>query len=491
VGQGSNDAPTVSEFAGMMKALVPAIGRGFRNAVISYRTESNVFERYARGKTNSLDLSGNEWSDFPPALKGKLGRVMRGLSFRLLSSADDFFKTIAGHVEVGVIATRIARGEGLSGAAFDSRVKSLTDNYGSIAWERAADYAKRLTFQSVLGTRQQEANDKTQGRSDPRLRKRSVDALDVAAEFLIRTKSEKGIKVLDFVVPFVMTPTNIFKMGLEYSPIGTFLAVVDMVREAQDFSKNKKLHGRAAAERLAGQIYNRATLVHDLAAQLMAWGAFFWIKGLLGDEDDESGLPHITGSAPWQGSQSGQRDLQYRTVPPQSIRIGGKWYSYARLEPFATALTLMVDGVKASKDGNLGSYLSLAAGQFKDKTFLAGIGDLINMMEDPDRYGNQWIARIGTGFVPNLIQQTVKAADPHIRETKPTVEGFFPELAMRMKYNLVPQFAPPRIDVWGRPTFKNNGDQHDQPATDLPLQHEVPGRRLGTIAHGRQARGDD
>jgi hypothetical protein len=121
--------------------------------------------------------------------------------------------------------------------------------------------------------------------------------------------------------------------------------------------------------------------------------------------------------------------------------------------------------------------MSLAAGQFKDKTFLAGIGDLINMMEDPDRYGSQWLARIATGFVPNLVQQPIKASDPHIRDTKPGGDnGFIGELAQRMKFNLLPQAAPPRMDVWGRPVFKNNGDQHDQPSTDLPLRLLSPVR---------------
>ncbi|WP_038164968.1 hypothetical protein [Verrucomicrobium sp. BvORR106] len=462
-GAGSPEAPSLSEFGSMVRAFVPALAQASRNALRAFANESQVFMTYARGVTSGTDILGNEWQQMPPAVKGRLGTIMRGISFRLLNTADEFFKSTSGYVELAAAAHRIAKAEGLSGAAYESRVARLVGEHGSEAWQRAGDYATKATFQNKLGSG-----------------KRAVDTLDAAGVLLNRLKTERGIKALDFIVPFVQTPANIFKQGLDYSPMGSFLAVIDMLREYNAHRRNKQAYGADVANQMAGEIYNRARMVQDLAQQMVAWSAYFAIRGVLGDHEDDDDLPYLTGSAPWQPGKTGERELGYRTVPAQSIRIGDQWYSYARIEPFASALTTMVD---AAKSDDLTTFLSTTVGQLKDKTFLSGISDMMDMIGDPGRYGNKVLARTLTGFIPNLILQPIRNADPVVRDTQPPKDlGFFTELAMRMQFNVLPQTAPPRVDVWGRPVMKNNGDQFNQPATDIPYRILSPVRSGQTDA---------
>ena len=83
--------------------------------------------------------------------------------------------------------------------------------------------------------------------------------------------------------------------------------------------------------------YARKDFVTDAARQLLAFGATAAIWNGVGAQS-----PFITGAAAGQ-NRKGERDEQYRNAPPMSIRIGDTWHSYARVEPFATALGSMVN----------------------------------------------------------------------------------------------------------------------------------------------------
>ncbi len=470
-GLGGKDAPTVSELPHMLAALLPALRLGVTNALRSFRMESAVFEAQALGLPRQDDFAGGKMDHHAPAIGGQLGRIIR-IPFRLLSMADEFFKTVAGHVEAAAQAHRMAKAAGLAGAAYQSRVAKLLEP-GSEAWEAAYAYAEKVTFQTPIGTGH----------------KLTDLIFDRLANSLLNLKGKGGpLQYLDFMVPFVKTPTNIVKIGLEYSPLGAVLALADMMREAAAFQTNVHAHGRQAAAKMRGQIYHRARLLQDVVQQTIAWGLALYLKGLIlppDDEDDEAqdeqGLPFITGTSPWKSTHRGLRDLQFRTAPPQSVRIRRKWYSYARLEPFASALAGTIDALKAD-DWN--AYGTVLLGQLKDKTFLAGLSDLANLIEDPERYGNQWAANIATGFIPNLIRQPLRETDPLLRDTKPSVSasGFFGELAQRIGYNVWSRGAPPKMDAWGRPVLKNNGDQFGSPLTDIPFRIFTPVSRSDAAA---------
>src|SRR5690606_3929653 len=124
------------------------------------------------------------------------------------------------------------------------------------------------------------------------------------------------------------------------------------------------------------------------------------------DEDD----PWITGAA--SENRRGERDLSRRTFPSQSIRIGNTWYSYARVEPFATGLSMAVDLSNALRSGSptkaIRGMFDSVVGQMKSKTFLSGVGDLLTALESEDSADKiaRWSASFAVSWVPNLVRST-------------------------------------------------------------------------------------
>jgi len=250
------------------------------------------------------------------------------------------------------------------------------------------------------------------------------------------------------------------------SPVGGVLALIDGARSLNQRRKGNKED--------AAKLYNAARLFDDMTNQIVAWGMILAISELVKPGEDEDETPYITGTLPWRTTAPGEREIAYRTAPPQSIRIGDKWYSYKRLDPFASALAFTVDAIKQMQSGK---PLDEAWGQIglgmvrnlQDKTFLQGVSDLMNAINDPERFGTKWAVNIATGFVPNLIRQPIRTYDPTFRDSDlPNDMPFWQNLGTRVGYGVVSQSAPPAFDVWGREADKNTGT--GGPLTDFALR---------------------
>jgi len=452
VGQGSERSATFAEFVPMARQLRRSVQFAARNALRSWQTESRVFEHAALATAQQLDFTGVGTEYVPPALAGKFGKVMRSLSFRAMSAADEFIKSVIGRMEAAAQAHRMAAvEEKLSGAAYESRFAALMEP-GSAAWIRAVDEAKRITFQEDLdGSRPQ-----------------AIHRIDQLAELAKRGRNMPWIgRPLTFFLPFIDTPTNILKQSLEMSPLGGVLAIIDGARAL----RRRVFRGDMSPEEAklaASELYDRARFVRDATNQTIAVAAFFALQGLVApSDDDEDGLPVVTGSVPYKSTRRGERDVNNRTMPAQTIRFGDKQISYARIEPFATTLASMVDlMVSAHRNGGLmkpavaSQWATGMKDAMKDKTFLQGVSDLINALEDPDRFAERLTANVVTGFVPNIIRQPLRETDRVVRDTNPRAEdGFFSSVAKRVGYSVVPQAAPVKIDVWGNEVPSRRGDE--------------------------------
>ena len=450
VGLGSQEAATFGEFRVMAAHLRQAATTAARNALRSWRSESRVFDSFARAEALQLDFTGVGGERFEPAVKGKFGTLMRSISFRPMTAADEFMKAFYGQLEAAAHAHRMAKvEEKLSGDAYEQRVKELVQP-GSAAWIRAIDETKRVTFQEDMDGENPQA----------------IHRLDQLAELAKKGRAMPWIgRPLTFFLPFIDTPTNIAKEAIRMSPLGTMLAVIDGTRAL----KQKVIRGnltRMEADAAAAKLYDRARLVQDVTNQTMAWAAYFALSGLTkGGDDDKDELPVITGTQPYKSTKRGERDNAYAVMPPQSVRIGNTMFSYARIDPFATALAAMVDmHVAINRNGGLkpgvaSEWLSTVKDQMKDKTFLQGMSNLFNAIEDPDRFAERIAAGTVTGFVPNIVRQPIKEADPYVRNSNPRAsDGFFTSIAKAVGYSVRPQMAPVKMDVWGNPVLKNRGE---------------------------------
>ena len=94
---------------------------------------------------------------------------------------------------------------------------------------------------------------------------------------------------------------------------------------------------------------------------------------------------------------------------PYSIKIGNEYWSYANFAPFALMLSsgaAVAEAQKYAKPGeaNTVSMLADAAGRsgkvVTEMTVLGGIGAVIKSINDPDRYGTQWLSTALTQLIP-------------------------------------------------------------------------------------------
>lgn len=449
IGQGDVKSASFGEFAGMARTLHKAVQGAARTALRSWELESHVFEAYATAAAQQLDFTGVGGEYHPPALGGKFGKLMRSISFRAMTAADEFQKRLYGELEAAAQAHRIAKQEEkLSGDAYTARVQELMQP-GSVAWIRALDESKRITFQQEIdGT-------------NPR----AIARLDQLTELAKKGREMPYLgRPLTLFLPFINTPLNVFKQAVEMSPLGGFLAVVDGARALRRKIFRGEL-SKAEADAAAAELYDRTRLVRDLTNQSLGIMLYFALKGLTEPpDDDEQGLPMITGTQPYKSTKAGERAVAMRTMPPQSIRIGNTMFSYSRVEPFATVLAGTVDAiVTLNRTGLTSESASLYAATFKDqvndKTFLKGVSDLINAWEEPGRFAENLTGNIITGFIPNLIRQPIREMDDVSRDTAPRAgDGFFASVAKKVGYSIVPKAAPVKMDVWGNPVPSHRGE---------------------------------
>lgn len=450
VGLGSKESASFGEFAVMAKHLKQAAALAGRQALRSWNTEANrLFESYATALPNEREFgkTGLGQEEYSRAMGGPIGKVMNSISFRHMQAADEFVKFFAGQLEAAAQAHRIARNEeGLRGDAYVSRLNELLEP-GSKAWIRAIDEAQTITFQNKLDGSKPNA----------------INRIDQLAEIARAAKGKPYLgKALELFIPFISTPTNIFKQALEMSPLGAGLAIFDAANALKTRYASGKLT-EAEAKHEAAKLYNKARFVNDMTNQILAVSAYYAVASMVSSDDDE--LPFMTGTQPFQSTKKGERDNAYAVMPPMSIRVGNTTASYARWEPFATVLASMADLAREiDRAGGLEpGVASKWIGGFKDqltqKTFLQGLSNLAEAWDNPDRFGTNLASGIVTGFVPNLIRQPINKTDPYMRDTKPTPDtGFFEGIADSVGYSLVPSTAPLKYDVWGNPIKKNRGE---------------------------------
>jgi hypothetical protein len=384
------------EFRHILAGMLPGIQRGVRNFFKAWETEHPVL-------AETLGREGRRKVEEPNvSIGGTKGRVIR-TPWRLLLAFDELQKSMVAQMEVGALAYRSAKARGLRGDALQADIARQVGNLESEAWQQALDSAVEGAFQAKPGR--------------------------IAQSVLFGRRTIPGIR---YVVPFVTTPTNIIKAGIRKTPLGA----IPLAERIHHGLKTGSWDGVTAR----------------VAEQLIAWGVVL----ALWDNDPEE--PWITGAV--SETQYGPRRTSRRTFPSSSIRIRDKWYSYARLEPFATTLGLTVDWIQAFKSGDpeimLKTPFESIVGQLKNKTFLSGIGDLLNALDStaPAEKFARWAASFATSWVPNIVRSAGRAK----QEVFPYrgIWGDGPEWRKRFLKRLVQRTElgfirdEPHIDLWGR-----------------------------------------
>jgi len=386
------------------------------------------------------DFAGKMEAPTQPAFDGLAGKVVRA-PMRALSAEDEVFKAMARHMELNGLAARQAAQEGLTGNAAAMRIAELTANPSDAMLEKAFDYARYVTFQRPLTG---------------------------IPQWIARgTQEYPSIK---FLVPFVRTPTNLLKFAVERSPAAPLLK-----EWRADVMAGGARRDLAVAKAMVGS--GMGMWMADLASKGL-------VTGSPPDDDNKNRLLRADG---WQ---------------PYSFKVGDRYISYNRLDPFSLTISTAAD-LATKREGMTPKQLDQASGllvasimkNMGDKTWLSGLSDFLGMLWDPQRkLGSYAKSQAASLVVPAGVAQVARTIDPTRRET----HGVAEEVQSRLPFASEGLF--PQRDIWGQPiTTERLGPDSLSPittttrkndpvnaemlrlsatATKFPKQHMVAGKRV-------------
>ena len=371
------------------------------------------------------------------AIPGEVGRVVR-LPGRLLTMADAFARELLIPVEASAQAYRAGKAQGLKGDALRKYIEAEIANPGSKAYQAGKASAERVIFQEEPG------------------------AL-VRQLVAMREGDGIGAQILKFTLPFIKTPANVLRQAVRKSPLGSVSLGIET---------GKLLLGK---RKFDGDYIGR------VAEQLLAWGAFLALGGL-GDNDE----PRITGSSAAYGSA--EQKYKANRIPPYSLRIGDTWYSYQRLDPFATGLALIADASQALRDvrngaeatGALKKMIQGTGKMLSEKSYLDSINQIYQFMENPEKSAMDFGTNFLSSWVPNVMRQASYAVDDYQRDYKSAGEGLE---FLRDQMHVVTSKAGitrrvPKVDLWGREITKEEAEKVGN-AADTVWRFLIPVKRVG------------
>ena len=401
IAAGRKDGATFGEFRQMAKAF------NWRNA---WEAAKKSFD------LEVLDPAGKYLENNNVAIGGKTGRFIR-ISGRALKAADAFAKALIEPVETAAYAYRMGVQQGLSDRELAAYIRQQLADVDSDAYQWGKERARELTFQEDPG--------------------------DVVNRLMALRESD-GVMgtTLKIFLPFIKTPYNILRQGIRKGPVGTLNLAMEFGKLALG---KRKFDGE---------------LVARTAEQLLAWGTFMAFYGLSDDDD----LPLLTGTSSAYGSA--EYGFKANKIPPYSIRLGNTWYSYQRIEPLATGLAAIADGLQAIRDVRNGKDATKAMSEtigatvkvIGEKSFLDSIGEIIKVLEDPERNAMRPATNLLASAMPALIRQSRQAFTEEVGESKSRNQG---TEWWKDQFSLIINRAGittaiPKVDYFGRDIKKDD-----------------------------------
>lgn len=337
-----------------------AVGEGASYAKGYFENLGKASKRFMDVMRGTDVVSHPDIRQIPLATKGpkKVVEQTLNLPMRLLDAMDKFFMTAT---EGGIERSRALR-----------KVKGITFEGESVTKE-----ATRRVFR---------AGSENQGQV--------LNAIDGFTNLLMSARNHENSvlsTMAKFTLPFVRTPTELLKQGIEYSPAG--LATLPG-------AKNK---------------------TEQVSKMLIGTGTAMGVATLLGED-------RLTWAEPTNAKQKAEFKASGRQ--PYSVKVGDKWISYSKLHPamaFNFALVAALDDAKKQRglsEDDADSVLQAFAkyGNFlADQSYLKNIGDFVaNVKGDVEAK---------TKLAGNYIQQLVpfrallswveRLTDPYQRQVDP------------------------------------------------------------------------
>lgn len=367
-------APERAVSAGVESIVAPLSGRSrqrfFDEVPADVFGAISGLDEGVRGALDTLvhgisPAAASKWEFKPNAFKGPVGRAINAPT-TALEAADTFFYAVNYRAALNASIVRQAKTDGLTGDALASRIADLKASPTEALIKQAKDAAEYRLFRSDAGS---------------------------ITSWLMQGREK--VPGLRYILPFLKTPSNILKAGIEHSPAALL-----------DFT-NAGIWRKLAAKNPEAS----DQIAKVLTGTMLASGlALVVAKG------------NITGAVP---NTAGARDRFYREgKQPFSIKIGDTWVQYQRIEPFNMALTqvsAVVDAVKSGKsvDEAASQAVSTIVRNVADQSYLTGISNILSAIEDPEgSAAESFIRRQASGLVPfsSALRTAAQTVDPVIRD---------------------------------------------------------------------------
>ena len=340
----------------------------------------------------------------PVATTGVKGVIVKVLSvpMNVLEASDQFFTALTKAGEISSLEFRAAKGVSV----------------GNIPTKAAEKAAYRLFRQDVFSEEQGHL----------------LDAVDHLTNLVMMARGNKNpivSNVAKFTVPFIRTPMNIFKQGLEYSPLG-YVTLIGAANKTEQLSK--AVIGSAV---FAG------------ASTLLMSGRVTWAEPI--NEADRNAFRAA-------GKQ------------PYSVKIGNTWFSFQKMPPpvaFPFAMVALIDdSIKNKKLDQSTAELILSSiakyGDFlADQSYAKSIGDLLGAMQGGESDWARVFGNIPQQLVPFRAFGGWLARLTDDIQRKPDPDGTFVEKQVQLLMMNIPGLSekvPARTDVDGNPIESKNNE---------------------------------
>lgn len=357
-----------AEVIGMLVGIPEGIRAGFNGYVNAY---------------DNPDSKLIHESEMAPV--GKVWENIFGIPGKLLVAEDEMAKGIIASQMKWGMAIRKAIREKRSGQDMWRRVQELLADPSEFSVEEVSEMTEEMlyrTFQTELGK---------------------------AGEAFLRWRDSHY--AFKYMTPFVRTAVNISKRMIERAP-GISLALMG---------------SRAIGGQYKGRV-GQTQLIKDIAHQLEA-GLLLYLVATLFFRGK------LTGRYP---EDKEARELQQAMgIPDYALKVGEFWVPYGRVEPLGTIFGFTADMLRLALDkdtppdeGMVAKLAGVAANQLINKTYLTGIRDAVNAAVDPAKYGDDYLVRLTSGFIPysGLLRASTQATDRVIRQAETPTQVYMRSL---------------------------------------------------------------
>lgn len=351
-----------------MSEVVPSLvglREGFQEGMVRF---AEAFRRHGL-PTSQFDVPRSAFRRAPSRFVRERVAPVVDIPFRLLGAADELFKGINRGAELRALAVRDGVRKGLKGDDLVDHTSRFIADPPEEALRRAVEFEQKMTFTNPLGP---------------------------TAKYLEKLKNSSPF--LGYLVPFVRTPVNLFKRGIEFTPANLPRAVMMGVKGAPE-----------AADELA---------------KVATGSAMMGLAGM------KAAAGELTGPPP---TDRAERDAFYQQgKQPFSIKFGDRWFSFSQIEPLAMPLALVASAAEGARRGEADATnfekmqkgMALLLANQLDRSYLSGLADVADLItygasseEVLTGFAGRQASALGIPF-SGAMRTAANAIDPRIVEKR-------------------------------------------------------------------------